>query len=92
MAKINPMREHIEKWKESGDSMTAYCKENEISYDSFRYWKEKYETEAIRLNKQGKATNSFIPIEFRDEEDNLKTILEIRIESDGKMLLRIGRQ
>ncbi len=36
-------REHIAKWRTSGLSQAAYCREVGVSYKSFGYWKRRLE-------------------------------------------------
>ena len=38
----------IELWKESGQSQTAYCKANNLSRNTFKYWINKYNKEKSR--------------------------------------------
>lgn len=34
-------KEHIDAWCASGKSQTAYCREHDLSYHRFRYWKKR---------------------------------------------------
>lgn len=38
-------KNHVQKWKQSGLSMQKYCRDQEISYWSFREWRAKFESE-----------------------------------------------
>jgi hypothetical protein len=39
--KINERQQLIDRWKESGKSIMAFCKEENISYYTFLYWRDK---------------------------------------------------
>jgi hypothetical protein len=39
--KINEREQLIDRWKESGRSIMAFCKEENISYYTFLYWRDK---------------------------------------------------
>jgi len=60
---------HVNQWKEVGGTMAGYCKENEISYQTFMY-------HASRMKKKETAAaqkpNSFIRI--GDAEKNMSDI------------------
>ena len=97
-------KDHIIKWKNIGGSIRKYCRENEISYDSFQYWRYK-KNHVQKLNTSRKkvpvkklfsssSSESFIPLEIRDNEDAARNLsgLEIKIESNGTICIRIGRE
>jgi hypothetical protein len=48
---------HVKQWKETGGSMAAYCKANDISYHTFIY-------HANRLKKREVASPEFIRFEM----------------------------
>jgi hypothetical protein len=35
-------KQHIEGWKSSTQSQAGYCRQHELSYDQFIYWKRKF--------------------------------------------------
>ena len=35
-------KHHLESWAVTGLSQTEYCRQNELSYDRFNYWKRKF--------------------------------------------------
>lgn len=39
--KISDRQEMIDRWKASGKSIMAFCKEENISYFTFLYWRDK---------------------------------------------------
>lgn len=98
-------KDHILKWKNIGGSIRAYCKENQISYDSFQYWRIKKEYWQNKYNKGDKVNNlssknsvskdtSFIPVEISENQDfeiNGSSI-QIRMEADGSIQISIGRK
>ncbi|MFO8083785.1 MAG: hypothetical protein R6U27_05645 [Desulfobacterales bacterium] len=34
-------KEHVDTWSASGKTQTAYCRENDLSYSRFQYWKKR---------------------------------------------------
>ena len=50
----------IELWKESGKSQKNYCIENNLSFNTFKYWQKKYKTD--RQNKKPGTSKPFIPV------------------------------
>lgn len=87
-----------------GGSIRSYCRENEISYDSFQYWRyKKNHVQKLNTSREkkvavkklfSKGSDSFIPVEIRDNEDAARNLsgLEIKIESNGTICIRIGRE
>lgn len=58
-------KEHVAKQKESGLSVTVYCRQHQLNYDRFYYWIRKEKRCALRL----------IPIEIKSvAADNISTI------------------
>jgi hypothetical protein len=98
-------KDHILKWKKIGGSIRAYCKENQISYDSFQYWRIKKEYWQNK-NKKGNhvsessfkntvsSDTSFIPVEFSENQDieTNGSLIQIRMEADGSIHISIGRK
>ena len=98
-------KDHIIRWKNTGTSIRAYCREYQISYDAFRYWLGKKEASRENLNKGKKGSqltsknpvsknNSFLPVEIRENQDIQVngSILQIRMEADGSIHISIGRK
>lgn len=50
----------IELWKESGISQKNYCKQNNLSYNTFKYWLNKYHKD--RQGRKSGSSKSFIPV------------------------------
>lgn len=97
-------KDHIIKWKSLGGSIRSYCRKNEISYDSFQYWRyKKNHVQKLNTSKEKKvpveklfsrSSDSFIPLEIGRNEDNGRNLsgLEIKIEPNGTICIRIGRE
>jgi hypothetical protein len=47
---------HIERWKQSGQTQVAYCREHELKPHQFTYWKKKFDLTDIDI--------SFVPLRF----------------------------
>lgn len=57
-------KEHTKLQKESGNSMMAYCRNHQLNYDQFCYWKQKWQQQTasaellpIHLHKTSKTNN-----------------------------------
>ena len=50
----------IDLWKESDLSQKNYCIENNLSFNTFKYWLKRYKTD--RQSKKPGASKSFIPV------------------------------
>lgn len=91
MKNKNPMEKHIEAWKKSGSSIKSYCREHSIAYDKFQYWK--YRNPELKYwYRAGEEIETFLPVSITENKRNSNLILEIEIEADGKMILRIGNK
>lgn len=53
----------LQKFKESGMNQQEWCKSNELSYSTFRYWKRKFESEDLQ-----KSGPDWIKIEATGDE------------------------
>lgn len=91
MKNNNPMKKHIEAWQESGSSMKSYCRNHNIRYDKFQYWKNR-DPEIAYRNRPDEKLESLIPVSITENERNSNLLLEIEIEPNGKMILRIGNK
>ena len=74
-------QEHIDAWSASGQAQTAYCRENDLNYYRFQYWKK-------RLHQPSKS--SFIelclgPGEQQRSPDPLRVMIggcQVAVERD----------
>jgi hypothetical protein len=58
-------KEHVAKQKESGLSVTTYCRQHQLNYDRFYYW----------VRKEKRAAPRLIPIELKSvAADSVSTI------------------
>jgi hypothetical protein len=39
-------KQHIEAWQSSSQTQTEYCRQHDLSYDRFVYWKRKFKRDA----------------------------------------------
>ena len=46
-------KQKIDKWKTTHISMAAYCRQNDLSYWTFRSWRKKLEGSSTTLNSPG---------------------------------------
>ncbi|MDH5720460.1 MAG: hypothetical protein OEZ13_07525 [Spirochaetia bacterium] len=68
-------------YRKSELSQRAYCKENNLKYSTFAYWRN-------RLSKRAKEQFVEIPIVKSDvKEDNL--FLNLSMDSNGEITIRI---
>ena len=99
MTKEENYKQHIKKWQIKGGSIREYCRENQISYDIFQYWRRKKEYWQSKYNrgdigkKNPPKKYSFIPIEIKDTQDIevRDSVLEICIHRDGSVKIKIGQ-
>lgn len=52
--------EHLSKWKESGLSQSAYCREHQLNLHRFIYWKER------QFREQQRVSVVELPLSTRD--------------------------
>jgi len=52
----------IEMWQESGLSQYAWCKQNDLSRNTFKYWLNKYRSDKKQASPV--APKAFLPVEF----------------------------
>jgi transposase-like protein len=71
--------QHIEKWKESGLTMSEYCRQNKLSLSSFSSWRQS----AI------KAKSSFKPIALSSSASTLTNQNIVEIMVDQRIKLRL---
>ena len=70
----------IEHWKQSGMSQVSFCKENEINYCSFGYWKK-----IISPNE-----NLFARVQVRDEKQNGSVFYKIETSIGINIIIPTG--
>lgn len=49
---------HIEQWRISGQSQSAYCEQHALKRHVWTYWKRKFDSEKTSLNSVG----GFVPV------------------------------
>ena len=52
---------HIERWQQSGQSQQAYCREHDLSYSRFHYWRHKLRQDEQRDVQRTRPTG-FVPV------------------------------
>ena len=67
----------IEMWQESGLSQYAWCKQNHLSRNTFKYWLNKYRSDKKRATTV--APKAFVPVEFSTPDSKE---LPIRVTQD----------
>lgn len=55
-------KQHVEQWRQTKLSQTAYCKQHALNYHQFLYWKHKFLNKVdglipVRLDSQQSASN-----------------------------------
>ena len=50
-------KQHIESWQSSGLDQKAYCRQNDLNYHQFGYWKRRF--------VQSKSGIRFVPVKIR---------------------------
>lgn len=68
-------------YRKSGLSQRAYCKQNNLKYSTFAYWKN-------RLSKKAKEQFVEIPVVKLDEKEN-NLLLNLSIDPNGEITIRI---
>ncbi len=51
---------HIEQWQQSGQTQRAFCREHELNYDQFVYWRKKLSPPTVKPTPR--ANSSFVPV------------------------------
>jgi DNA polymerase II small subunit/DNA polymerase delta subunit B len=92
MTKEENYKQHIKKWQIKGGSIREYCRENQISYDIFQYWQNKY-NRGDNGSTETHKKSPFIPIEIKDTRDIevIGSVLEICVHTDGSVKIKIGQ-
>ena len=58
MSKAEIWQQHIDSWKDSGISQTAYCKQHKIKQHNMQYWRK-------RLSACGEKPRTLIPVTIK---------------------------
>lgn len=64
----------IEQWQESGQTQQSFCKDHNLAFSKFYYWRKRY--------RRGMDESTFLPV---DISQGLSTSIEIRY-PDGVVL------
>ena len=81
--KDSVMKRHLEQWKASGSTQTAYCRQHRIAIHNFSYYKKKLGYGIVHSDRGG---NQLIPIEVLPEPCRRESI---RISHDNGFSLEI---
>lgn len=73
---------HIACWQQSGLSQKAYCRQHQIAYHLFPYWRKRY-----RLQSEGAAcSKGFLSLDISLPAVSATAVLEL-VRPDGSRLL-----
>ena len=53
-------REHVDSWRQSGQSQQAFCQSHDLSYTRFIYWRRKFEGKSKRA--RNRTSSAFVPV------------------------------
>jgi hypothetical protein len=56
-------RQHIEDWRNSGLSQQAFCRDRNLSYHKFHYWRKKLAHAPV--NKTQPRTSALVPVTYQ---------------------------
>lgn len=73
----------IERWKSSGQSQRAYCRQHHIAYHVFHYWYKRYREQQ---EKDAETPSSFVAVQLQAESSTIAPYAEL-ILPNGKRLL-----
>lgn len=65
------MFDHIEAWKNSGQSQKIYCEQAGLAYTTFQYWAKKYREELSETEITDMP--GFIPVKVRPDSEKGQT-------------------
>jgi hypothetical protein len=91
ITKSQQWKERIEQWQISGKSITSWCRDNKIPYNTFQYWRKRL---GLMAGRRENKTSSFIEIQdtspsFSGIELQIKGIsLHLYREFDETTLIR----
>jgi hypothetical protein len=61
-------RQHIEDWRSSGLSQHAFCRDRNLSFNQFHYWRKKLTHPAA--NKTQSQTSALVPVIYSSSSSN----------------------
>jgi hypothetical protein len=73
----NTWKVRLREWRESGLKVLAWCRKNNISYQTFYYWRSKLE------NQSNKPRPQIIPSNFMELSDKAPNEVGFTIEVQG---------
>ncbi len=63
---------HIESWKSSGLSQSAFCKQHQLKPPTFYYWLKRYRLKQMPVEQKG-----FIPVSLTPVKQGETPVLEV---------------
>ena len=79
----------IKQWSKSGKSVQGFCKENNFSHHTFRYWLKR--TEKNKLSPF--VSDNFIPVEIKNTQLNpVEKIIELHYPNGVRIRLSSGTE
>ena len=85
MDKHTIMKKHVKNWQKSGKSIRAYCRENDITVDSFSNWRYKYAKETVNHR-----IKTILPIKIEEPEPEFsQSPLEVSIQIENNSVINI---
>jgi hypothetical protein len=55
-------RQHIDTWRASQESQQAFCKQHDLNYHRFTYWRRKFQDQAHRENPR--RSSALVPVTY----------------------------
>ena len=81
-------QEKIESWKRSGLSQVEYCRENDLAFSTFQYWRTRLLKKSIGVNnrlvelKPGRETQSIFSLSI-DETGKISFKIDLSFSFNG---------
>jgi len=75
-------KQHIERWRSSQVTQTAYCQQHELSSHQFTYWKKRF--------VQTETGITFVPLKIRRSLTSTMKAAPLRVIVDGDLQIEIG--
>lgn len=72
---------HIENWKASEQSQAEYCRQNNLRFKSFAYWKR-------RIKEKAEAVR-FVPVPYESRACMAKALTPIKISVKDRYLIEV---
>lgn len=60
-------RQHIDAWRASRQSQQAFCKQHDLNYHRFTYWRRKFQDQAHQENPR--RSSSLVPVTYLQEPE-----------------------